>query len=211
MGATFQRLLKEAEQMAAAEGAAEGTEARRKAEIQSARAVWKTGFVADAIAEHCAAEHYNEQRKEMERGLLTKADIAAYSATTEPPLTYEYAGWTVAKCGPWSQAPVFLQQLALLKGVEGFDKMAPDSPEFVHTVVEAAKLAFADREAYYADPLHVDVPLQVLLSDKYNDERRKLINPKKAAPGLVPGLATGDTVDGAGDGSALLGSSVRKM
>ena len=108
--------------------------------------------MADAIAAHCAGEHWNDQRKEMEVGLLTKADMANYSATIKPALIYEYGGWTLAKCGAWSQAPVFLQQLALLKHVDGFEKMAPDSPEYVHTVVEASKLAFADREAYCAPP-----------------------------------------------------------
>ena len=69
----------------------------------------------------------------------------------EAPLTYDYHGHTVLKCGPWSQGPVFLQQLALLRGFD-IDAMDPFGADFIHTVVECAKLAFADREAYYGDP-----------------------------------------------------------
>eukprot|EP01050_Picozoa_sp_SAG11_P013363 SAG11_NODE_1554_length_4695_cov_1.527633_4_plen_343_part_00 len=96
---------------------------------------------------------------------------------------------------------------------QGFDldKLAPDSPEFIHTVTECAKLAFADRELYYADPDYEDVPLEALLSDEYNDARRKLVDPKRAAAGLTPGKARGTLVDGAADASGLLRKSVRKM
>ena len=81
---------------------------------------------------------------------------------------------TVLKAGPWSQAPVFLQQLRLL---EGFDLAALGHGvgAYVHTVTECAKLAFADREAWYGDPEFVDVPIDVLLSREYADERRTLI------------------------------------
>ncbi|WP_171524382.1 gamma-glutamyltransferase, partial [Acinetobacter baumannii] len=73
-----------------------------------------------------------------------------------------------------SQGLVCLQQLALLKGFD-LDKLDPAGPDFVHLVVEAAKLAFADREAFYGDPAFVDVPIETLLSEAYNSERRKLI------------------------------------
>src|SRR5690606_8426869 len=88
--------------------------------------------------------------------------------------------------GPWTQGPVFLQQLRLL---EGFDlaKMGHNSSSHIHTVVEAAKLAFADREKYYGDPAFVKVPLERLLSKEYADERRKLIEPKKASREMRPG------------------------
>src|SRR5262249_13167142 len=80
-------------------------------------------------------------------------------------------GWRVAKTGPWGQGPVFLQQLALL---DGFD--LAEGGEFVHTVVECAKLAFADREAWYGDPDFFDVPLDQLLSAEYAEERRRLVS-----------------------------------
>jgi gamma-glutamyltranspeptidase/glutathione hydrolase len=198
MGATFQRLVAEAEVEAAGGGSADGSEARRQAEIAAIRKVWSTGFVAHAIAAHCATEFMNDRTNAMERGLITLDDMASYSARVEPALTYEYKGWTVGKAGPWSQGPVFLQMLALLKGFPELEKHAPDSPEFIHLLVEATKLAFADRTAYYGDPDHHDVPIATLLSDEYNDSRRKLIDPKRAAAGLVPGIATGAKIDGAG-------------
>src|SRR3546814_14827766 len=71
--------------------------------------------------------------------------LAQWRATVEAPATYDYHGYTVAKCGPWSQGPLMLQQLALLRDIP-LAEMAADGPEFVHTMVEAAKLAFADRE-----------------------------------------------------------------
>src|SRR5205814_22788 len=93
---------------------------------------------------------------------------------------YDYGRYTVCKAGPWAQSPVTLQQLALLKGF-GLDGADPTSPDFIHTVVEASKLAFADREAFYGDPKFVDVPMQTLLSDAYNADRRKLIDPARAS------------------------------
>jgi gamma-glutamyltranspeptidase/glutathione hydrolase len=147
----------------------------REEEIDRARDVFYRGFVAEAIDGFSRASG----------GLLTGDDLAGWTATLEPPATYEYAGLTVCKTGPWGQGPVFLQQLALL---EGFDLSALGlgSAELVHTVVECAKLAFADREAFYGDPSFVDVPLERLLSREYNDERRRLVG-DVAADGLRPG------------------------
>jgi gamma-glutamyltranspeptidase len=101
----------------------------------------------------------------------TKDDFADFRTKVEDPVTANYRGLDVYKCGPWNQGPVFLQQLMLL---EGFDlgKMGHNSTEYVHTVIEAAKLAYADREQYYGDPAFVDVPLDRLLSKEYAGERR---------------------------------------
>src|SRR5205807_9683013 len=101
----------------------------------------------------------------------------------------DYHGLTVLKAGPWSQAPVFLQQLRLL---EGFDLagMGHASAEYVHVVTECAKLAFADREAWYGDPDFVDVPIDTLLSRAYADERRTLVE-AAAASELRPGTPEG--------------------
>jgi gamma-glutamyltranspeptidase / glutathione hydrolase len=163
LAATYRRVLEEARS------------ADREDEIERARNVFYRGFVADAIDRFSAAEG----------GLLTGDDLAGWHATLEAPVTYEYEGLTVCKTGPWGQGPVFLQQLALLAG---FDLRAfgLGSADFVHTVVECAKLAFADREAFYGDPDFVDVPLERLLSREYNDERRRLVGPE-AADGLRPG------------------------
>ena len=95
------------------------------------------------------------------------------------------------KCGPWSQGPAFLQQLALLSGFD-IGAMDPLGSDFVHTVIECAKLAFADREAYYGDPDFVNVPLNVLLSDGYNADRRKLVTNTASLelrPGTYPGTS----------------------
>ena len=85
------------------------------------------------------------------KGLLRGDDMAKWQATIEEPLTYDYGRYTVCKAGPWAQSPVTLQQLALLKGFN-LDGADPTSADFIHTVVEASKLAFADREAFYGDP-----------------------------------------------------------
>src|ERR1700749_5021573 len=119
------------------------------------------------------------------RGLLSYADLAGWHPRLEEPLTYEFGGLTVCKTRPWGQGPVFLQQLALL---DGFDLAAigPGTADFVHTVTECGKLAFADREAWYGDPDVADVPVKALLSAGYADERRRLVGPEASA-GLRPG------------------------
>ena len=123
------------------------------------------------------------------KGLLTGEDMANWEATYDKPATYDYGNYTVCKCGPWSQGPVLLQQLAILDGL-GVGSMDPTGPDFVHTVVESAKLAFADREAYYGDPAFIDVPMTELLSPEYNERRRALIG-KQASEKLIPGKIEG--------------------
>jgi gamma-glutamyltranspeptidase/glutathione hydrolase len=120
---------------------------------------------------------------EAHTALLSLEDFAEFGARgtrVEEPVSATYRGIEVLKCGPWSQGPVFLQQLKLL---EGFDLAAlgHNTAAYLHTYLEAAKLAFADRERYYGDPQFVDVPLQRLLSDDYAAERRKLIDPRRAS------------------------------
>ncbi len=121
-----------------------------------------------------------------EGGLLAENDLAGFATRVEEPVRTDYRGVTVLKCGPWSQGPVFLQQLRLL---EGFDlrAMEHNTPGYIHTVVEAAKLAFADREAYYGDPEFVDVPIDALLSHQYAELRRTLIDSRRASMEQRPG------------------------
>ena len=95
----------------------------------------------------------------------------------------KYRGLDVYKCGPWTQGPVFLQQLRLLEGFE-LRKLGHNSPQYIHTVIESAKLAFADREAFIGDPDVVDVPLDVLLSAEYAGRQRARIDPRRATPAL---------------------------
>jgi len=134
VAATYKRVLEES-----------GNGARDQ-QIARARDAWYRGFVAEAV-DGFVREH---------DGLLTAADMSAWEATLEQPVSLDYRGHTVFKTGPWGQGPVFLQQLALL---EGFDLADASPGELVHTVVECGKLAFADREAWYGDPDFVDVPL----------------------------------------------------
>jgi gamma-glutamyltranspeptidase/glutathione hydrolase len=119
-------------------------------------------------------------------GLLAAADLERFTTRTESPVSADYRGVTVFKCGPWSQGPVFLQQLKLLEGF-GLAAMGHNSADYIHTVIESAKLAFADREAYYGDPAFVEVPLAGLLSDRYAAIRRELIDSGHASMDQRPG------------------------
>ena len=174
----------------------------REARIDAARDAFYRGWVAEAVDSFFAAED----------GLLRGDDMAGWEATLEAPLTLDYHGHTICKTGPWGQGPVMLQQLALLAG---YDLAALSPAEHVHTVVECAKLAFADREAWYGDPDFVDVPLDALLSAAYADERRALVG-ERASEELRPGepdgrepqlppLPGGTAVAAAGSGEPTLG------
>jgi gamma-glutamyltranspeptidase / glutathione hydrolase len=177
----------------------------REARIDAARRAWYHGFVADAVDRFFRGNEVLDVTGRRHRGLLTADDFSRWSATVESPAAYDYHGHTVLKCGVWSQGPVFLQQLALLRGLD-IAAMDPTGADFVHTVVEAAKLAYADREAYYGDPNFCRVPLTELLSDDYNAERSGLIaNTASLAlrPGTIPGY-TPDVDHGAAARTGLL-------
>jgi gamma-glutamyltranspeptidase/glutathione hydrolase len=153
-------------------------------DVDAALDCWYRGFVADAFVRF-QGEEWMDSSGERHAGLLAAEDLHDWSPSYEPPLAVDYHGLSVLKAGPWSQAPVFLQQLRLL---EGFDlaAMGHASAEYVHTVTECAKLAFADREAWYGDPEFVDVPMDLLLSREYAEERRALVG-DEASAGLRPG------------------------
>lgn len=162
----------------------------REAGIEAARNAFYRGFVAESIGKYLAHAEVMDASGQRHKGVLTAQDLATYSATIEEPQTYDYHGWTVAKTKPWGQGPVLLQSLALLKGFD-FAQMNPLGAEFVHTVTEAMKLAYADREIYYGDPDFHEVPIDTLLSEGYNDERRKLIGDQASLelrPGKLPGF-----------------------
>ncbi len=162
----------------------------RTAQIDAARTEWAEGFVADAVAEFLETAEVHDGSGQRNRGVLSRADMAGWRAGIEPPLTYDYHGWTLNKTGPWGQGPVLLQSLAILKHVD-LASMDPMGADFVHTVIEAMKLSYADREAYYGDPAHSDVPMEHLLSDAYNAERAALIGAEASLeqrPGRVPGF-----------------------
>jgi gamma-glutamyltranspeptidase/glutathione hydrolase len=179
LAAVYRRILSEAEQAGA----------DRDAQIDAARDAFYAGFVADAIAAYLRDADVMDVTGRRHRGLLDAADLAGWHASAEAPVTLDFRGLTVCKTGPWGQGPVFLQQLALLDGA-GIDEMEPGGAEFIHTVVEAAKLAFADREAWYGDPRQTPVPLAELLSAEYAAQRRTLIGDRASAD-LRPGAPGG--------------------
>ncbi|MFB8771678.1 gamma-glutamyltransferase family protein [Streptomyces broussonetiae] len=174
LAATWRRLL--------AESAGAGD---REAQIEAAREVWRTGFIADALVRQSRRPTVDTSG-ERHTGTLTAADLAAWSASYETPATYDWNGWTLCKAGPWSQGPVLLQQLALLPP----ELPAHGCADYVHLLIEGCKLAMADREAWYGDA--ADVPLAELLSDDYNAARRALVG-GKASYELRPGEPGGRT------------------
>jgi gamma-glutamyltranspeptidase/glutathione hydrolase len=178
LAATYERILAEAESAASREG-----------QIDAARNSFYRGFVAEAIAAYVAQGAGVHSSELDHRGWLRAGDLAGFEASIEPPATLEYRGYTVCKTDQWGQGPVFLQQLALLAGFD-IDSMEPGGTELVHTVVECAKLAFADREAWYGDPSHDPTPVQELLEPSYADARRKLIG-EEASLELRPGAVGG--------------------
>jgi gamma-glutamyltranspeptidase/glutathione hydrolase len=209
LAGVYQRILDEAE--------AAGSS--REAQIEAARRAFYEGFVTEAIAGYLARASVMDGTGERHAGLLTAGDLAAWRASAEPPATTGYAGLTVCKTGPWGQGPVFLQQLRLLAGL-GLGDMAPGGVDHIHTVVECAKLAFADREAWYGDPGFTEVPLADLLSPQYAAQRRALVgrsasrdlrpgSPGGAQPAL-PGFVTGPrraSLDGIWSGEPTLAHS----
>lgn len=118
--------------------------------------------------------------------LLRKSDLAAHVTRIEDPVSVTYRGYTIYKCGPWTQGPYLCQTLRLL---EGFDlkEMGHLSPDYIHVVIESLKLAMADRDEYYGDPRFVKVPLKQLLSDEYTKLRQSLIDMSHASLDIRPG------------------------
>jgi len=196
---------------------AEAGDGGREGQIERARAVWYQGFVAEAVDRFCRHEKVLDSSGRRHHGLLSGEDLARWEAPVEAPVTFDYHGYTVAKGGPWSQGPVFLQQLALLQGFD-LDYLDPLGPDFVHVVVECAKLAFADREAWYGDPGFVDVPMRTLLGNAYNDARRRLVGAEASLElrpgrpgGRVPRVLVGGqevVIAGAGIGEPTIGEPV---
>jgi gamma-glutamyltranspeptidase / glutathione hydrolase len=180
LAATYARIL----------AAGESAGGDRVAQIERARQCWSQGFVAEAIDRFCRTQEVMDTSGARHRGVLRAADMATWTPRVEAPLTYDYGRYTVCKTGPWGQGPVMLQQLALLKGFDlaGLD---PAGADVIHLQVECAKLAFADREAFYGDPDFAAVPMTTLLSDAYNAERRKLVDRDSASLALRPGSIEG--------------------
>ncbi len=186
----------------------------RVAGIEAARDVFYKGEIAARIVEFITQNPVEDATGRAHTGLLSCEDMAAWHAEVEEPISYTFEGLEVHKCSSWTQGPVFLQQLALL---EGFDLkgMGHNSADYLHTVIECAKLAFADREAYYGDPAFDRVPLDVLLSEAYNTDRRGLVGQEASLemrPGDVGnGIPSYALADVAGDNRRALHVDARQV
>jgi gamma-glutamyltranspeptidase / glutathione hydrolase len=176
---TYERVVVESERRAKG----------REAQLEAARDVWYQGFVAAELARFATQTRWRDSTGEVHGGLLTADDLAAWQPTIEAPATYDYGRYTVCKTQAWGQGPVFLAQLALLSGID-LDAMGYLSPDYLHTVVECSKLAFADREAWYGDTPDVANRHHSLLAAAYNDERRRLVG-EKASLELRAGAPNG--------------------
>ena len=178
---TYARILKEAE-------SAGGD---RVAQIERARKAWSHGFVAEAIDKFCRTQEVMDVSGSPHKGVLSADDMARWVPTVEAPLTYDYGRYTVQKAGVWSQGPVMLQQLALLKGFAA--RRARSDQRRVHPSagrMRQARLMPTARNST-AIPNSTRSRSQTLLSDAYNDERRKLISDKASldfTPGSVEGF-----------------------
>jgi gamma-glutamyltranspeptidase / glutathione hydrolase len=155
-----------------------GARAKRQGRVKAIRAA-RDAFYKGAIARRIAAFH------EKEGGLLRYEDLAGFQVEVAPALKTTFHDYEMAACGFSCQGPVFLQMLNLLEGYD-LAALGQNSPRALHLMVEAMKLAFADREAYYGDPKHVKVPMDGLLSKVYAKARRALIHEDRAWPDLPP-------------------------
>ena len=116
-------------------------------------------------------------------GLMTGSDLEGYQAQYSSPVSVSFNGLEVHTQSTWTQSPVCLQALNILKHFD-LVELGHNSAQYIHLVTEALKLAFADREAFYGDPDCVAVPIDGLLSEDYAEERAKLIDTRRASPGL---------------------------
>jgi gamma-glutamyltranspeptidase/glutathione hydrolase len=166
LGETIERMIR-AEAGARARGRAEG--------IRAARDTFYTGEIAERIV----AFHQREG------GFLTREDLSSFRAEVAPALRTTFGDCEVAACGFWCQGPVLLQMLNLIEGYD-WTALGHNTPRALHILLEAMKLAFADREAYYGDPAHVTIPAAALLSKEYARVRRGLIREDRAWPDMPP-------------------------
>ena len=143
----------------------------RAAGLQAARDVFYKGAIAKTIVES----------SERVGGILSMDDLANYKSEYGEPVSTTFAGYEILGHDTWTQGPMLQQTLNIL---ENFDlkAMGHNSPEYIHTVAEALKLAFGDREAFYADPNYAEIPIDGLLSKEYASERAQLLDPERACP-----------------------------
>jgi gamma-glutamyltranspeptidase / glutathione hydrolase len=148
----------------------------RSKAMQAARDVFYKGKIAHAL------DKFSQENG----GLIRYEDLAGYRGKVEEPWKTNYKGYDVYSCGSWTQGPMMLQAMNLLEPLD-MASLKHNSPEYMHAIIEAFKLAYMDRHNFYADPYMVKVPAKGLVSKAYADERRKLIDPTKAVMDVPPG------------------------
>jgi gamma-glutamyltranspeptidase / glutathione hydrolase len=176
------------QELARAEKKARGNRARK---IHAVRDYFARGPIAKKIAAFSEANG----------GLISYEDLAGFNAEIEQPKTTTYRGYTIVKPGFWTQGPVMIEALNMLEGYD-LKSMGHNSPRYLHTVLEAVKLAFADRDRHYGDPKFSRIPEEALLSKSYAAERRKLIDPAKASMESRPGTMGGPVAMPTGGGTS---------
>ncbi|HEV7193684.1 MAG TPA: gamma-glutamyltransferase family protein [Jatrophihabitantaceae bacterium] len=175
LAATYRRII------------AAGTGRSREQRIAAARVAWYQGFIAEAVDDFCRSEWRDSSGRD-HAGLLSADDLARWRPSVEAPVRIDLRErFTVCKTDAWGQGPVLLQQLQMLEAL-GIAEHPPRSSEWIHLVVESAKLAFADREAWYGDS--PDIPLATLLSPTYAAHRAHLVT-NEASLDLRPGSPDG--------------------
>jgi gamma-glutamyltranspeptidase/glutathione hydrolase len=160
-------------EMVAAEKKAHGN---RAAKLHAVHDLFYKGDIARQIAA------FNEANG----GLIAYDDLANFHAELDEPRTGTYRGYGVNKPGFFTQGPVMIEALNILEGYD-LKAMGHNTPEYLHTVIEAVKLAFADRDRYYGDPKFSKIPEEILLSKEYAARRRKQIDPEHASMESRPG------------------------
>ncbi len=155
----------------------------RAAGFQAARDAFYKGDIAEALVRH----------QEQDGGLMTREDLAEFRAEIESPCRTTFHGADIFSTGPWCQGPMILEALNFLEPID-LVALGHNSPEYIHAVAEALKLAAADREFYYGDTKFIDVPLDTLLSKPYAEARSALIRPDQAWPEMPPPGTVDDKV-----------------
>lgn len=178
LGSVWRRVIAESKQ--AGDGRAE--------QIAAARAIWSDGFIAERVDRFCVDTRVMDVSGRVHGAMLTGQDMAGWRASVEPVLQTDFCGYSVHKCGMWTQGPTLLQTLDLLDE-NTLRSLDPVGAPFVHLVTEASKLALADRDTYYGlsgDLRAREAQLQKLLSSDYAAVRRSLLG-ERASHEFRPG------------------------
>ena len=155
--------------------------------IEAARAAFYDGSISETILQFISDNPVEDASGRVHKGLLQDLDFAGWQAEIEAPISLQHNDLDIHKCSSWTQGPTFLQQLNILKNFNLKD-LGHNSADYLHIWIESAKLAFADREAYYGDPHFDQVNWNILLSDEYSQSRSNLIG-TEASLDMRPGLA----------------------